>query len=193
MCQLRHSTSLWLWVKKPTCMMSVPYKVGQIIILSHKFVDARRQKEEVWFSASARTIFPTPLFSLSFETTKWFPFSVCAAEVEVQAERERQRQASGAAASARVQVLHADVPFNPPSHDTTSIRSQWGLKQEEQLCDSLLRPDTDVPLRVHNPNTSPDYSPTAPPPSFSPCVLLSLLLLQRIMTRLLWHEITLKL
>lgn len=37
-----------------------------------------------------------------------------------------------------------DVPFNPPNHNTASIRAQWGLKQEEQLCDSLPWADGDV-------------------------------------------------
>lgn len=36
------------------------------------------------------------------------------------------------------------VPFNPPNHNTASIRAQWGLKQEEQLCDSLPWADGDV-------------------------------------------------
>lgn len=86
------------------------------------------------------------------------------------------------AATARVQVLHTDVPFNPPSRDTTSIRNQWGLKREEQLCDSLLlRPDTDVPLRGHEP------PPPNTPLSFSPCILSSLHSAQRIATRWLWH------
>lgn len=63
---------------------------------------------------------------------------------------------------ARVQVLHTDVPLNPPSRDTTSIRSQRGLKQEEQLCDSLPRPDAAVPLVGHRPPTPLNAPPSSP-------------------------------
>lgn len=72
------------------------------------------------------------------------------------------------AAAARVHLLHTDVPF---SRDATSIRSQWGLKQEEQLCDSLLRPHAHVPLRGHEPPISPPHlSFSLPRPPIAPLV-----------------------